>query len=300
MSVLSSVMISSPIGKVEECAEFVIEDTRERYHLYDVMAPDLEYTLSFWVKSESPGELIILDRVIETTSKWTRVVHTFTAHDITLTFNFGIVGTYYLYHSQLELGNFPTGWSLSPEDIERLAKDAQASADDAKNSVDDTKDLIAITEAKLEVLGDQIKSLVVDENGVSQMVQTADGWRFNLVDLKNSIKDASDDLNTRIDETKNTIDVLQGAVDDLGKVAEYIEIGIYEDEPCILLGEADSDFKLLITNTRIMFMDGGNNPTYISNDGLITENIDVKHELRQGNFVWAVRGNGNYGLMRKG
>lgn len=71
-------------------------------------------------------------------------------------------------------------------------------------------------------------------------------------------------------------------------------------EPCIELGEADSDFKLMITNTRIMFKDGSAIPTYINNRGLITENIEVKNDFRHCGFVWAKRANGNYGLSWKG
>ena len=75
---------------------------------------------------------------------------------------------------------------------------------------------------------------------------------------------------------------------------------MYEDEPCIELGESDSDFKLLITNTRIMFREGPDTPTYINTSGLVTKNIEVEEEVRQGGFVWRIHGNGNLGLIWKG
>ena len=84
------------------------------------------------------------------------------------------------------------------------------------------------------------------------------------------------------------------------EIADYVEIKVYEGEPCIELGESDSDFKLMITNTRIMFRVGSDVPTYIHNKGLATENIEVENELRQGGFVWKIRSNGNLGLIWKG
>lgn len=303
MSVLSSVLVTSPFAKNEECARLVIEDARERYTFYDVMIAGFEYTLSFWVRSEAAGELIFLDKTVQTTTEWSRVVHTFTGNDISLVLNFGAAGTYYIYHAQLELGNVPTDWSLSPEDIELIAKDAHAAANDAQSSADEAGGRLDIAESIIKQLADQISMLVTDGNGMSLMTQTKDGWTFSVASLQNAVNNANSGLNTlnsQFGDTKKTVEVLQGAVKDLEEISEYVKIGVYEDEPCIELGEGDSDFKLLITNTRIMFMEGGNVPTYISNDGLITDNIQVNHELRQGNFVWAVRANGNYGLMRKG
>ena len=85
-------------------------------------------------------------------------------------------------------------------------------------------------------------------------------------------------------------------------------ICVYQDEPCIELGESDSDFKLLITNTRIMFMNGENELTYINTNGLVTKSIEVENEIKmdtpkdatvKGQWVWKVRANGNLGLMWK-
>lgn len=92
----------------------------------------------------------------------------------------------------------------------------------------------------------------------------------------------------------------QHDIADLGLLGEYVKIGTYEGEPCIELGEKDSDFKLLITNTRIQFMEGTSVPAYINNQALHITKAVVEEELQQGEFVWKVRNNGNMGLMWKG
>lgn len=139
--------------------------------------------------------------------------------------------------------------------------------------------------------------------GTSLMTQTSDGWTFNMQSVQSTINDTSESLNDLtnvVGTVEGTVESLQSAVDDLGKTSEYVKIVVFEDEPCIELGESDSDFKLLITNTRIMFREGSNTPTYINTSGLVTKNIEVEEEIRQGEFVWRIHGNGNLGLMWKG
>ena len=87
---------------------------------------------------------------------------------------------------------------------------------------------------------------------------------------------------------------------DLGFIGDYVKITTYEDEPCIELGETDSDFKLLITNTKMLFMEGPDIIAYISNQSLHIKKAIIEEELQQGDFVWKVRANGNMGLMWKG
>lgn len=87
---------------------------------------------------------------------------------------------------------------------------------------------------------------------------------------------------------------------DLGFIGDYVKITTYEDEPCIELGETDSDFKLLITNTRMLFMEGTDIVAHISNQSLHIKKAVIEEELQQGDFVWKVRPNGNMGLVWKG
>lgn len=90
------------------------------------------------------------------------------------------------------------------------------------------------------------------------------------------------------------------SIADLGQLGEYIHIGVYEGEPCIELGETDSDFRLIITNTRIMFMEGTDLPAYINNKSLHIKKAVIEEELHQGGFMWKIRSNGNMGLVWKG
>ena len=160
------------------------------------------------------------------------------------------------------------------------------------------------------------------------MTQTSSGWTFSTSAIESAIKGVSADLEKTVKalgETDAVVSILNKALqgaDGKGGLIDYINIGSYvyqneagEDvsEPSIELGQQPSEndpeseiHKLIITNKRILFKVGTKEPTEIVPDGIITENITVKEELRQthidvaGSFVWAMRANGNYGLSWKG
>lgn len=96
------------------------------------------------------------------------------------------------------------------------------------------------------------------------------------------------------------------SMSDVKALTEHVKIGAIEDEetgdvkPCIELAEGDSDFKQVITNVKTMFMDGAVSKTEIDTDGVSTENLTVRNEMRLGNFVWRSHGNGNLGLVYEG
>lgn len=199
---------------------------------------------------------------------------------------------------KLERGNRKTDWTPAPED---MATDDDVTA--IQVSVTDVEEKIVTAETVIQQLSDSIMNLVTDENGETLMVQTETGWTYNMGQLQGVVNATSESLDTLVNDVgdvTSTVDILQQAVNDLGVISEYVKITTYEDEPCIELGEADSDFKLLITNTRILFMEGGVTPAYITNQSLNIEKAVVKEELQQGGFVWKVRSNGNLGLMWKG
>jgi hypothetical protein len=205
---------------------------------------------------------------------------------------------YALRRIKMELGNKATDWTPAPEDM--------ATSDDVESvqsSVGLAEERITTTESLIEQLSDAISMLVTDGNGQSLMTQTANGWTFSTSQIQDIVDTTSknlDELMNSVEDMDSAVGVLQQAVSDLGVLSEYVKITTYESEPCIELGETDSDFKLLITNTRIMFMQGTGVPAYINNQSLFISKAVVEEELQQGGFVWKARSNGNLGLVWKG
>lgn len=204
---------------------------------------------------------------------------------------------------KFEKGNRVSDWTPAPEDVDSGIEAVNDTALNAKETATNNSDQLAQAQTIIQQLSNSISALVVDESGESLMTQDGDRWLFSMGSYNETLNNVSNDLNALtedVGDTKNTVDILNQAVDDLGTLTEYIAISTYNNQPCIELGEYDSDFKLRITNTEIQFIEGTAIPAYLSNQKLYIEKAQVKGELQQGEFVWKARSNGNLGLIWKG
>lgn len=191
----------------------------------------------------------------------------------------------------------------SKKSVETAIMDAVQDADAAQTTANEANEKASNAQTLIAQLSDSISMLVTDGNGTSLMTQTEDGWTFSTSNIQSSVNAVSESLNSLTEEVGdvyNTVDILKQTVDDLGEIAEYVTITTYEDEPCIELGESDSDFKLRITNTRMMFTEGSSVLAYFTNQAFNSKKVVIEEELQQGGFVWKTRANGNLGLIWKG
>ena len=169
-------------------------------------------------------------------------------------------------------------------------------------------DLVAFdaTIGGFTISDDSIYSEVKDSDGnTTRGIHLGADGQVNFGDQSNFIKYYKDDDGTyklaiSAASILYSLNGKQHSIADIGKLGEYVHIGTYEGEPCIELGESDSDFKLVITNTRILFMEGSTVPAHINNQSLHITKAVIEEEIQQGEFVWKTRANGNLGLMWKG
>lgn len=97
----------------------------------------------------------------------------------------------------------------------------------------------------------------------------------------------------------------KSTMDDIKSLTEHVKIGTWTNpstnnkQPSVELAEGDSTFRQVITNTASMLMDGDNIVTKMDIDGIETENVTARGDIRQGNWSWNVHGAGNLGLMWK-
>lgn len=281
------------------------------------------YTISFWAKSPNgPTPITIYNQngqprhfyfgrasfPNQLTDEWQYFTHTVTNVDRGETYDDAVCNRIEIYASgqlgvlvkkiKVERGTRATDWTPAPEDMATAAEVATA-----QKNIEAADERISTTESLIQQLSDSITMLVTDSNGESLMVQTETGWTFSTAQIQDTINSTSENLNNlthELGDIDTTVNSLRQAVIDLGVLNDYVKIGTYENEPCIELGESDSDFKLMITNTRIMFMEGSSVPAYINNQSLNIKKAVIEDELQQGEFVWQVRSNGNLGLIWKG
>lgn len=196
---------------------------------------------------------------------------------------------------------------IPDEEVDEMKADIESAletADSAKNAAEVNATRISETLFDIDAVKNIISSLITGQNGESLMTQTENGWTFsinnileNLSELHNGMTNTAEELNSM----SAMVDALNNSVKDLGEYTEYIRFGVDDDDqPCIILGENDSDFKVKITNTAIQFIQGSDVPASISNKKLNVTDAVISGGLQQGSFEWRTRSNGNYGLVWKG
>ena len=191
---------------------------------------------------------------------------------------------------------------------------ASNNADNAQNSIGEVDDRVTTAFSEIEQLVNAITNMVVDSNGRSTAVQTSEGWTFATSDIPNKLDDLNNlinNLSTIVGEwdingnVVSNIKSLLSVVGDHGDTLNWVTIGEIDvdgdgsTEPCVELGESDSLYKVVITNKAIYFREGSKTPTLIQDNTLVTSNIRIDDEFRQGDFVWTIH-NGNYGLIYRG
>lgn len=205
-------------------------------------------------------------------------------------------GDLYFKNLKLEKGNRATDWTAAPDDIDE-------SISNVENKVDANTTRINNAMLNIDSINAMLSTLVTGKNGESLMTQTDTGWTFSIENVQNALNEIVDNvsnLDTEMTDTQAMLDALNQSVLDLGEYTDYIRFGLDNNKPCIILGETDSEFKVLITNTDIRFMEGSVVPASISNQALNIETAVVNSELRQGDYAWVARANGHYSLIWKG
>lgn len=301
MNTLESYIIDTPDGDMGECSLFTIDDTSMPFTLHNIMTQNQQYMLSLWVKSVAEGSLIVRDQIMPSTPEWTQYTHTFVANDVDLDIYFNAVGTYYIYHPQLERGNIATDWSESPLDTDNKIKDAKDTADSAKKGVEELY-------IKLE---DSIQMVVSAINNGTLLEQTEDGWVFasgGTTDKLLELSKALDDLDT---STSDSINQLKQTIAANDKLASYVQIDESGDEPIIKMGtyitDADTGeslfgkFSLQITPTALQFLADEEPIAWLSNQELHIRKAVIEDELAVGGFVLKQHGTrNNVGFLWKG
>ena len=291
---------------------------------------DITYTLSYWVYTDNPDWLEVSTnhvtasirgftsdktKVIELSlnsfkpsaaNVWEQRINTFTIPgDLNISYFYFFDSPsrdfdYYLAGYKLEYGNKATDWTPAPEDVDTNLNDAIDNVNEDINAVDDR---VAVAESLIQALNDTISMLVTDEDGTSLMTQTSTGWTYNMSTVTSNLDQVSNDLEALTEATGSTeaaVEELNKAVAEMGEISTYVNITTVNDQPCIELGASNSDFKVVITNTSIDFMEGTNTVAYINNNSLYITKAIIQEELQQGGFIWQIRSNGNLGLLWKG
>lgn len=197
---------------------------------------------------------------------------------------------------KLEKGSFATDWTPAIEEVASIE-----SVTNAQETADEAQAEALSASSTIMQLANSISTLVTDTEGASLMTQTANGgWTFSMGETAADIARIAEAL--ALLDTTNTeaIAALQKEIEALNKLTNYVRITTDGDQPCIELGQKDSDQRFLITNTETKFLLGTTVQAVFDNEGLTADKVIVKKELNACGVVFVRKGNGNVGLMWKG
>lgn len=274
-----------------------VVDTWSNYAKQTINIDPGEYIISLYAKSSKQAVLEIKDdssihnyvigNITVSSNTWEKYTLSFKNTYATYPFMFTLLtrqntSTIYVKNIKLEKGNKATDWSPAPEDMAT----ADSLADVNNSLTDTTNDLqssINSTNKNLQDIQNNQNEVyeIVSQNKskISSLTQRAEGFSMDFKTVNETVKQINNQFVTERDERYKYIKFIDGEIW-LGK-----EVPIGED-----------DFKLVIKNDRISFLQNKTEVAYMSNNKLYVTDIHVTNTLQLGQFVWASRANGNVGL----
>ena len=188
--------------------------------------------------------------------------------------------------SSFEMGE--TSYRLSGEiqkppiwgDFEDFQSQTNTNITNVQNSIVTTAASIKVA---VDAILSEVSQTVTTTNGdvqtikdqITQMIQDIDGWTFNFTEIEQTVTD----INTTYGEQLKYIKFIGGEIW-LGRDAD----------------PGQDDFKVVISNERIRFLQNNIEIAYLSNNQLYITNAEVLDTLVIGAFEWAPRDNGNMTL----
>lgn len=186
----------------------------------------------------------------------------------------------YVCGLKLERGNKATDWTPAPEDMEQTIGEVNSSL---QGSVDGLHDSLVGVESGLADTQQKVDEAyeITTENStrITELLQTAAGFEFNFQELTETITQLGDQTSTEYSERLKYIKFIDG------------EIWLGRDPD-----PGQDDFKVVIGNQKISFLQNNIEVAYISNDRLYITNARITTRLEIGNFAFFPRSNGNMTL----
>lgn len=200
------------------------------------------------------------------------------------------------------------------DNAEEMAEGAQGAVNEAVSEIASVSAQQIIDGGSIATISNQLANLIVGENGESVFKEVLeDGTvRYNFANVQKNLNTYAEQINelaTSGKSAKEIIDEIQIILAKHSDTLSYIDKGDVDGVPFLELGvkkdesgsnESIAKFKVRITNQSIQFLENDQPVAWIDNEELHIRKSEIVSEQKVGGFVWAVRPNGNMGLMWKG
>lgn len=174
---------------------------------------------------------------------------------------------------QLEAGTVRSDWTPAPEDTKLSISDLNSSLADATETIN--QEISNANDSINEVLA----LVSTNRTQITELIQSSAGFEFNFQTIQESVTEINNQITTEYSERLKYIKFIDG------------EIWLGRDpEP------NEDDFKLVVTNQRIRFLQNNVEVAYISDQKLYINNATITNRLDLGLFAFFPRSNGNLTL----
>lgn len=158
-------------------------------------------------------------------------------------------------------------------------KAAQDAADEAAQAAQDAQEAQQAADDAMEAAGQVSQTVNSVTERVTELEQTAEGWSFNFETLETTVTNLGNQVSTEYAERLKYIKFIDG------------EIWLGRDPD-----PGQDDFKVVISNERIRFLQNNVEVAYLSNNKLYVQDAQILGNLTIGNFNWLPRSNGGMSL----
>lgn len=184
--------------------------------------------------------------------------------------------TVYVKNIKVEIGDKATDWTPAPEDVAVDVESANSLALQLSNS---------------------FNNLVSSDKGGSFFQQDDQGnWYFTSAETAAEMAKISSALSALESASKEDLAAIQKELDALKELSNYIRLETGGEHPSIELGENDSPYRTVITNTDIKYYDGSRVLATFDTNGLTADNVTVNKELNVAGLVIRKKSNGYVGM----
>lgn len=185
---------------------------------------------------------------------------------------------------KFEFGNIATDWTPAPEDQTAYTDEVSGMVSDLDADVSENIDQIVSNIGDIQDNMDIVAETVTETTTrVAELEQFAEGWSFDFTTIQETVTQLGDEFTTVTTEQLKYIKFIDG------------EIWLGRDPD-----PGEDDFKVVISNERIRFLQNNVEVAYISNNQLYITNAKVTRRLDIGNFAFFPRDNGNLTLRFTG
>ena len=153
-----------------------------------------------------------------------------------------------------------------------------------------------------DTISGNIDTVAESVNTLSTEVASTYATKYDLTTERSSVDSAIEVSRASIlDEVGATTSALAADISDLSDFRENQDLYISLSGAGIVLGQPGSDFKVLITNTELAFLQGGQKVAYVSNNKLYITDAEVKNTMslgvpETGYFDFETRESGNMSI----